>query len=186
MTPEQDDLRTTGHESQAQHARPAACGPGLCYSGIGRPDPWAPACTTPARRPPIRPRRMQRPPSRSKPPAPAPAPGACGPRLLRARARDSHPVDPDPTAPVSPEDTAENRPPGRRGQAQRSRLDHGLRAHHRRPDRHRRHLRRRHVLHAHVGRPLRRGLRARPQRGLLSRRLAAVLRVRRHGRPRRR
>ena len=110
MTPEQDDLRTTGYESQAQHARPAApVAPASAIPAPGAPDPWAPDYDKPAPMPPAHtaPAHAAPPISVEAAPAPAPAPAHAAPGSFEPEPEIPIQSIPDPTAPVSPEDTAE-------------------------------------------------------------------------------
>lgn len=114
MTPEQDDLRTTGYEPQAQHARPAApVAPASAIPASDAPDRWAPDYAKPAPMPPAHAApahaaasiSVEAAPAPAPTPAPAPAPAHAAPGSFEPEI----PVQsiPDPTAPVSPEDTAE-------------------------------------------------------------------------------
>ena len=110
MTPEQDDLHTTGYEPQAQHARPAApVAPASAIPASGAPDPWAPDYDKPAPMPPAHtaPAHAAPPISVEAAPAPAPAPAHAAPGSFEPEPEIPIQSIPDPTAPVSPEDTAE-------------------------------------------------------------------------------
>lgn len=116
MTPEQDDLRTTGYEPQAQHARPAApVAPASAIPASGAPDPWAPDYDKPAPMPPAHtapahaasPISVEAAPAPAPTPAPAPAPAHAAPGSFEPEPEIPIQSIPDPTAPVSPEDTAE-------------------------------------------------------------------------------